>query len=136
MRLIEWANARNGSRVDLDGYYGAQCVDLVNDYVKQVTRTPPFSGPTAAAMVDWHPSGFRWVANAAANWPIPGSILVWTANAKAGTGPAGHCAVALAADRNRFLSLDQNWPRGAATGPVWHSYSGVVGWWEPIGEVQ
>lgn len=132
MKLVEWAGMRVGSRVDVDGVYGAQCFDLVNDYVNVVYSLPRLAGAMAIDIAQDHVRWFRWVANGPDNYPLPGSIVVWRRDARAGTGAAGHCAVAILADDRRLLSLDQNWPTGAATSLVWHTYDGVVGWHEPV----
>jgi len=132
VKLASWLNSVNGSRVDVDHVYGAQCFDLVNDYVKSVLGLPYLAGAYAVDIQHDRPKGFMWVANGPDNAPTPGSVVVWQANDRAGTGAAGHCAVALLADDRSLITIDQNWPTGHATAIVFHNYDGVVGWLAPM----
>lgn len=128
MTFGEWLAEVQGRAIDLDGAYGAQCMDLVNDYLDQVADVPHVAG-NAIDLPRNPPHGFRWVANAPSNAPRWGDILVWGQNARAGTGPYGHTAVAVLADSAHLVSTDQNWPPGHATHLVYHTYAGVLGWW-------
>jgi hypothetical protein len=49
----------------------------------------------------------------------------------AGTGQAGHCAVALTADPRWIVSIDQNWRGVRSAQVVPHTYHGVMGWFTP-----
>ena len=64
--FVSYVKSLVGSRVDQDGYYGSQCVDLIMhvniDY-------------TANAM----PAGYKRYTRAQTN-PQPGDILVWKNN--------------------------------------------------------
>ena len=42
-QAVAWAESQVGKWRDYDGYYGAQCVDLFNFYVKEVFGINPYS---------------------------------------------------------------------------------------------
>lgn len=130
--LLDWVSRRAGVPVDLDGEYGPQCMDLVNDYVKQVWGLGPLPG-NAIDLPRVSVPGFHWIVNGPKNAPSPGSIVVWRGpDAVVGTSRYGHTAICLAAGSMVLLTFDQNWPTGHAPQLVLHHYRAVMGWWQPI----
>lgn len=131
MRFLDWLYSRTGVPVDVDHVYGAQCVDLVNDYLHEVWQLPYLQGNA----IDFQHAtirGWLWVRNDPANRPPTGAVVVWKGpDARAGTGIYGHTAVALLSDINVLLTFDENWPAGHAPQQVRHSYAAVVGWFNP-----
>lgn len=130
MRLMQFVRAMLGRHVQAPGGLGGQCVDLVNLYLADVVGAPLVHANAA----DWRNDavkGMRWVGNTPDNAPGTGCIVVWTAYAPHGIGSAGHIALALVADPNDFVSLDQNWPDGAGVTFQLHDYGGVAGWFAP-----
>lgn len=131
MRFLDWLHIRTGVPVDTDGSYGAQCTDLVNDYLSEVWRIGPLAGNAIDFQHDLLP-GWPWQPNTPKVRPPTGAIVVWNGpNAVIGTGPAGHTAVALLSDLSTLLTLDQNWPAGHSPQQVRHSYVAVAGWFHP-----
>lgn len=127
MTLADFMAARIGKRVTAPGGDGGQCVDLANLYLQLVLRLPL----ERLNAVDWRHvtlRGHRWVANAPTNSPSAGDIVVWGEDARVGTGPFGHIAIAVLASPLRLLSVDQNWPEGSPVALRWHNYDGVLGW--------
>lgn len=127
MRLMQFIRGMLGRTVQSPGGLGAQCVDLTNLYLLDVVGSPQVRADAA----DWRNRsvvGMRWVDNTPDNAPVFGDIVVWTQYAPHGIGPAGHIAIALVADPNLLLSLDQNWPDGAPVSFRDHDYGGVAGW--------
>jgi hypothetical protein len=51
MTLPEFVNAYNGKKVDFDGVYGAQCVDLFRQYCKDVWNTPHLGAVEGASQL-------------------------------------------------------------------------------------
>lgn len=130
-RFMAWLRGRMARPVDVDGYYGAQCTDLVNDYLKEVWGKPRLSG-NAVDFARQGVSGFVWEANSAINHPPVGSIVVWGGpDPIAGTSAAGHTAVAVCSSSMVLLSFDQNWPTGHAPALTLHEYRAVLGWLRP-----
>lgn len=121
MALQDFINANSGHALDYDGYYGAQCVDLVNFWARTL-GSGPFSGPTALNLVA--PAGWRWVANSPSGVPPEGAVV------KYNFAPAGHVSIARAGgNTNSFPSFDQNWNGHHYCEPVTHDYAHVLGWW-------
>lgn len=129
MRFLDYLRMRTGVLIDVDGAYGPQCTDLVNDYLRWVWG----AGPLAGNAVDFqraHLPGWTWVPNGPTNAPPAGAIVVWGGpNLAIGTSAYGHTAVALLADDANLLSLDQNWPPGHAPAQTRHTYGAILGWW-------
>ena len=122
MNLKTFVAKHKGEKVEFDGKYDFQCVDLVQFYQRDVLGGPRFSGNAKDYARNQHPSHFILRKNTP--WYIPprGAIAVWTS--KVGGG-FGHNAIVLASSLMRFTSLDQNWPTGAPVTEVTHSYRHV-----------
>lgn len=71
-----WARWRVGKRIDVDGYYGAQCWDLPNYILK---RYWGFTTPGNAIAMGWYnyPKGFKKFNNTPSFVPRPGDFAVW-----------------------------------------------------------
>jgi hypothetical protein len=119
----------------VDKVYGAQCTDLVNDYLHMVWSLPPLPGNAVDFQRDPLP-GWRWVDNTPTNRPPTGAIIVWNGpNAVLGLSVYGHTAIALLSDTKQLLSFDQNWPVGSPPHQQQHSYVAVAGWFQPLAPV-
>lgn len=120
-----------GQRAKSPNGLGGQCVDLVELYCTAVLHRPEIPG-SAIDFAGRRLPGFTWVMNTRWNAPRQGDIVVWGPSPTIGTGAAGHVAVALLADGQSLLTLDQNWPTASAVGTVHHpGYDGVLGWQTP-----
>ncbi len=86
---MNWVRSQVGVSIDFDGYYGAQCVDLIKAYY-QYLGVAPVSGNaidyTNDNGVDRCPDGWQRIAGAQ---PQEGDILIYTG----GTGNLGHVAI-------------------------------------------
>lgn len=130
--LQDFINANNGSYLDFDGAYGAQCVDLVQ-FWSQKLGGPRLSGNAVDLQGQTHDGFFRWVDNTPDGVPRAGDIMVWGEYAPYGISQYGHTGVFVSGDVNQFTSFDQNWPTGAACHEVHHAnYGGVLGWLQPV----
>jgi surface antigen len=131
--LLEWLSTRLHVATDVDGVYGAQCTDLVNDYLHAVYGAPRVRG-NAVDMYLLVPAGWRLVPNGPTNAPSAGAVVHWYAGTSSQlVGEFGHVAVAIVASSDWLLSVDQNWAGVRAASLVDHSYRQVRGWWEPPG---
>lgn len=116
-----------GKRIDFDGAYGNQCVDLVNQYARD-NGLPTFTGGAAADMFGQHPEAYDWVQNTLSAVPPAGAIVVWNR----GIGPYGHIAIARVGSTNtNLLTEDQNWNGHPYVEAVNHNYNNVIGWGIP-----
>lgn len=101
--FIAYVKSLVGSRVDQDGYYGAQCVDLIM-HVNQKY----FSMRTWGNAIDYAsnamPSGFKRYSKGQTN-PQPGDILVWNWGS---WDIYGHIGICTAFDGVNITSVEQN----------------------------
>jgi hypothetical protein len=125
----------SGRFCDVDHAFGAQCVDLANAYCAEVLGVDRLSGN---AIDIWRTAPPTWqrATNAPTNAPPKGTIVIWGANAIAGTGVYGHIAIAVEDQGvSTFSSFDQNFPTGSPCHLQRHTYDGVIGWIIPTGIV-
>jgi CHAP domain-containing protein len=128
MTVQELITLLTNVRVDYDGYYGDQCVDLAQVF-NRLYKAPFLSGASAKDIWNTYPKDFYdRIANAPDNFPQEGDLIIWGT----GLGPDGHIAIATKdADINRFKSFDQNFPFNSACHLQEHNYTGVLGWLRP-----
>lgn len=100
MTYAQFVNTWNGRYVDFDGYYGAQCMDLVQEYAKEL-GLPRFYG-NAKDVANQYPAGWVHVLS-----PIQGDVVVFAPNAA--NGYYGHIAIY---DRPGYF-FSQNYPTGS-----------------------
>ena len=136
MTLDEFVVQNTGKPLDYDGYYGAQCVDLIEYYIRDVYGQPAFY----ANAKDWFynfggslAQRFDRITNNPTDYnqvPSRGDIIIWD-GALAGSGGYGHIAIYLGkTGAGIFTSFDQNWG-GMYCHQVSHNYNNVVGWLKP-----
>lgn len=116
---------------DYDGYFGGQCVDLADFYMRDVWGIPPFFVTGAVDLYGHRPDLIEWIANDAGNpnqFPRPGDMVIWHLDAQVGTGINGHVDIFLSGGGLKFTGLDENWPIGSKPHPQLHNYQGVRGW--------
>ena len=128
MTLSDFINARIGKQVDFDGQYGYQCVDLVEFYNHDVVGAPALGGNAVDLARNPQPNFYSYNANTPFYIPPAGAIAIWNTNLGDGYG---HCAIVLNASLMSFVSLDQNWPKGAPVSKVTHNYQNVIGFLVP-----
>lgn len=123
MTIDQFFNKYNGKFVEYHSYgSGAlnQCVDIVNQYIKEVLNLTPIIGTDAKDFPKkYNKSEFDWIPNTPTGVPEKGDIIVWSTN---------HIAIINTANVNNFVSFDQNYPTGSPCKFVTHNYNGVSGW--------
>lgn len=140
MSIDEFVNKYNGVHVDEDGYYGAQCWDLVARYAREVVGCPSFWTGSGGAeglfrvFAQPIPQYFDRIANNPNDpnqLPARGDVIVWEASF---SPPWGHTALVLSADKNGVTVLEQNGnnPNGKAY-TTKRGWSKVSGWLRPKG---
>jgi hypothetical protein len=136
MKLREFLETCLGKKVDFDGRYGGQCVDLFRLYCRDVLELPAQPRGVAGAADFWTnyetdpilQTAFDKIANTPSGVPRFGDVVIW--NKRAGRG-YGHIAIFLHGDGLRFTSLDQNWPALSVVAETTHDYVHVLGWLRP-----
>lgn len=129
--IAQFVGRWNGHFCDYDHVFGAQCVDLADEYMRDVWGIPAFYVTGAVDLYGHRPDLIDWIPNQVGNpaqHPVQGDMVVWHLDAKIGTGIYGHVGIWLDGDGYSFRSFDQNWPVGAPCHLVRHSYEGVKGW--------
>lgn len=131
----------NGKGIDFDKAYGNQCVDIIQQYNKDVIGGSFLSGATALKIWEGEtPEQYEKVLNTTEpeNKPKTGDILFFSFN---------HTSVCVTADElNAIISFDQNYPEQGhydsnsnwiGTGVAHfqtHTYGepiSLLGWWTP-----
>lgn len=122
-----------GRYVDYDGSFGAQCVDLMRQYSKEVHEFAPYIAiPTRGNAKDIF-RNFRTnkyytkILNAPTNMPKQGDIVFWGTYPFI-TGFAGHVAIVESADVRNLVVYQQNYPTGRPCNFRKFDYRGVMGW--------
>lgn len=135
MTFEEFLIKYNGAYVDFDGYYGAQCMDLMHQYIYDVlglTDKRILAAPTAKDVFLGTPFGLEYfdkIPNTPTGVPKEGDIIFFGT----GVGPAGHVCIFISGDANKFQSFDVNWPVGSPAHVQDHTYGYCLGWLSPKG---
>ena len=107
MKFEEFINEmKRVGGVDVDGYYGKQCMDLYNYYCMHVLGVNGTGAPCAKEIINTsnNTKHFEVIKNYPEFVPQRGDVAVWTG------GAYGHVAVCLGeGDVNTFKCIEQNW---------------------------
>jgi hypothetical protein len=130
MSFQEFLQKYNGKYIDFDGAYGAQCMDLLHQYVVEVLGLTDHRILAAPAAKDLYNNFdnifgkefFERIPNTPDGVPQAGDIVIW------GYRPYGHVAIFIEGDVNSFRSMDQNYPSGSPCHIQDHNYNNVLGW--------
>lgn len=129
MTVDEFFKKYNGKGIDFDGFYGFQCMDLAQQYVKDCVGGKQLGGPNAKdCWTNYPKETFDRITNTPTGVPQLGDIVIW------GAMPGnvyGHIAVYYAGNTVNFTSFDQNWPVGSTSHFQVHNYNYVLGWLRP-----
>ncbi len=128
----------NGTHIDEDGYYGAQCWDVSARFAREVVGCPSFPTGSGGAeglfriFADPIPQFFDRIANDPRDpnqLPRKGDVIVFMASF---SPPWGHTGVCISADSSGVTMLEQN---GNNPGGVAYikkrGWTGVSGWLRP-----
>ena len=129
----EFAARREGSSVDFDGMYGAQCVDLVRQYFKDVWEVPRqpegVVGAKDFALHDKRPvqqTYMDWTPYETGTAAPEGSVIVFNATQ---SNKFGHVAIVLKADSGAVQVLEQDgFAQHRGTYRCWRTYANCLGW--------
>ena len=129
MTVREFFNKYQGTSVDFDGYYGPQCVDLVQYYNRDVIGGPLLTGNAKDIWGTYPKNFYTQTPNLPNNFPSLGDIIIWDGGMGNGNG---HIAIAGFANIWNFASFDQNWTNGAPCQFINHTYNNIIGWITPV----
>lgn len=125
MTFEQFIQINNGKKIDFDGSFGAQCVDLYRFYLQDVLQVPQTPGVIGAYQIfDTAPATFEKIKNTPTGLPQKGDIVVWSQK----YGLYGHVGIFIAGGLIRFKAFVQNDPLGTPCQIKEYSYTGVIGW--------
>ncbi|PIE98617.1 MAG: CHAP domain-containing protein [Treponema sp.] len=111
MRLLEFVKKYNGQKVDFDGHYGSQCVDLFRQYCKDVLNIPHTGGVVGAKDLyknyERMPKEKRYFQRfrIEESRPIMGDVIIFDAT---GGNKYGHVAIVVSANLAETLIFEQD----------------------------
>lgn len=143
MTARQWMKSIEGKKIDYDGVYGAQCVDLIKKYFVDIIGIPAIKNNAVDYWTNYPSAHFTRIANTASFIPKSGDIIIWGSTKSPGwdgknVGTYGHIAIVWTATVDWFDSLDQNWPNSGGTTPakfIHHNYSAIKGVLRPNKDV-
>ena len=132
LTFSEFLNKYKGKWVDFDGYYGAQCVDLVQYWAKNLGY-PAFWGD-AYQIYQQAGNNYIQVPNPPIGGPKEGDIVVWAYSYNYGGGHVGIATgkgVSTGLSSDWFECFEQNDPTGKPCQLKNYNFNSVLGWLHP-----
>ena len=114
MCLDEYVNKYNGKKIDFDGVYGAQCVDLFRHYSKEYLAIPEHTGSctTTGGAKDLYidypkmPLEKKYFVRISPKKGIfAGDVAIWDSTE---TNKYGHVAIVLGTLNNHLIVFEQD----------------------------
>lgn len=109
MNLTEFVNKHIGKKVDFDGAFGAQCVDLFRQYCKDVLRAGHTGAVEGAKDLFLRyadlPAECKYFDRISNTIPKIGDVLVWGATDK---NKYGHVAICIGFDNENLIVFEQD----------------------------
>ena len=113
MLLDDFVNKYKGKKVDFDGVYGAQCVDLFRQYTKECLGIAEHTGSCSTTggakdlFLDYNkmPVEKKYFSRITNKSYIPGDVAIWDSTEK---NKYGHVAIILAKLNDSFIVFEQN----------------------------
>lgn len=104
--LTQFVKKYLGTKVDFDGKFGPQCVDLARQYYSEVLDVPQFPPVEGAKDIIKYPGKLRVTnENILADYSR-GDVLIWGATK---TNPYGHVAILVSVYNTKyFIVLEQD----------------------------
>ena len=112
MTVEQFVEKDNGKKVDYDGHYGAQCVDLFRQYCKDVLEIPHTGGVVGASelytkyeAMPLEKRYFERIPYKAGMQPDAGDVVIFDATK---TNPYGHVAIVINASTEEMGIFEQD----------------------------
>ena len=113
MSLEEFVIKYSGKKVDFDGVYGAQCVDLFRQYCKDVLNIPEHTGSCSTSggakdlFLDYPKmeKEKKYFTRETKKGMVQGDILIWN---ETETNKYGHVAIYLGKLNNSLIVFEQD----------------------------
>lgn len=130
MTFQEFIDEYEGKKVDWDGRYDAQCVDLARQYINDVWKTPQFR-PVVGAKNIWEAVDEDYyikIPNTPTGVPENGDILVWDATPG---NVWGHVAMFIDGGSMRMRVFEQDGFTQDGAKKAYRNYTNIKGWFRP-----
>lgn len=106
MTLTQFIKQNLGSKVDFDGNFGSQCVDLYRQYCADVLCVPQSPAVDGAKDIINNPGTLKVTRDSALADYSRGDVLIWGATDK---NPYGHVAILVSVYNTKyFIVLEQD----------------------------
>ena len=110
MTLTDFIKKYNGKKVDFDGAYGAQCVDLFRQYNKEVWGNPHTGAVEGAKDLilnyDKLPNEMKYLEKIPRFFfPVAGDVAVWGASP---SNKYGHVAIVVYTEDKNLIVFEQD----------------------------
>lgn len=113
MTVEEFVKKHNGKKVDYDGVFGAQCVDLFRQFSEECLGIPEHIGSCSTSggakdlFLDYPkmPLEKKYFDRLRNKGNVPGDILIWNSTEK---NEFGHVAIYLGKLGNDFIVFEQD----------------------------
>lgn len=106
MNLTAFIKTYLGTKVDFDGAYGSQCVDLYRQYCKDVLKVGQAPAVDGAKDLIKHPGDLAIINESPVADYSAGDVLIWGATK---TNKYGHVAILVSIyNTNNFIVLEQD----------------------------
>lgn len=113
MNIEDFVKKYTGKKVDFDGVYGAQCVDLFRQWTKEGLGIPEHTGPCSTTggakdlFIDYPkmPIEKKYFIRETKKAMCPGDILIWDSTE---TNKYGHVAIYLGKLNNDLIVFEQD----------------------------
>ena len=125
MTLTQFIKNNQGKKVDFDGKYGAQCVDLYRAYCRDVLDIQQTPGVVGAKDIITKPGVLEVTRDSVLADYSRGDVLVWDATK---TNPYGHVAILVEVYNTKyFLVFEQDGYKQDGARLVLRSREGLLG---------
>jgi len=133
MTYSQWKNQALGRHIDVDGYYGAQCVDVYLDYVQKylgVSNWGSVTGYGDAAAIFPKANQNYFTKMGPAGLPQQGDVIFYGPTA---TNSAGHVAIVDSANNSGVQTIEQDgFNPGGVCYTKFRPWNGLcIGWQRP-----
>ena len=106
MTLTQFIKKYQGTKVDFDGKFGAQCVDLFRQYCAEVLEVPQPPAVEGAKDIIKNPGKLSVTKDSVLADYSRGDVLIWGATK---TNPYGHVAILVSVYNTKyFVVLEQD----------------------------
>lgn len=128
MKLEQFIEEKLNKKIDYDGYYGYQCVDLIREYIKDVLEIEQIERVEGAKEIyekyKQHEITKKYFDKVNKNRLEYGDIIVYRSQLDE---MPGHTAIVIAKEKSYLIVLEQNGYKQDGTKIIKRSYKNALG---------